>query len=502
MINQQLNILLLSSDKDLLDYVRQVGEAADGPVNVHHAYSLKGLFAANSHISPDLILLDEDHVASYEQKQVAITIASINILAPVVLLRSDRFLQEKNYGVDTTISRKQLNAAALPKLFLNASLCRHRKISKNPQRHPTAQLRNIINNMADGVVIVDEEGILKFMNPTAEKMFGRNQQEMIGEMFGFPLVANETTEINIFNPMREEIVVELRTSVINWDDEPAHLATLRDITGRKRAEVVERTAESLECVRLLAGAIAHEFAQPLQILHHLFAIMEMEDGASVRLAKCKRNAERISNLLRQLRNVVVIERQGYLNGEILDLAASSSLDGQDVFEAISSKLDLSKSAKDHAMENRILFQGVEKLQKLSRRKVDMLDSSAVELQDTAQSNTETPMSSKDLFTKYLRDNKPSEEDIDQIFAQAQRSIMLVDSDGYIQRLNEPTEAIFDRSADELQGFFLGMVSANDSTVPLQIVRRNGEVKTVLAEAVEFHLGQDHMTLLVLEENAA
>ena len=57
-----------------------------------------------------------------------------------------------------------------------------------------ARFRNVISKIADGIIIVDREGIVRFINPAAESLFDRRAEELIGTVFGFPLVAGETTE--------------------------------------------------------------------------------------------------------------------------------------------------------------------------------------------------------------------------------------------------------------------------------------------------------------------
>ncbi|GAI50159.1 unnamed protein product [marine sediment metagenome] len=51
------------------------------------------------------------------------------------------------------------------------------------------RLQNIINNNADGIIIVDCKGIVRFANPAAEIIFSRKKEELVGELFGSPLVS-------------------------------------------------------------------------------------------------------------------------------------------------------------------------------------------------------------------------------------------------------------------------------------------------------------------------
>lgn len=97
------------------------------------------------------------------------------------------------------------------------------------------RLRAIIDHVAEGIVIVNVEGLVRFMNPSAEQLFGRRAEDLLGQPFGFP-VANGTTEIDIVRRSGDPVVAELRVVEMAWEGEAAMLVSLRDITDRKEAE--------------------------------------------------------------------------------------------------------------------------------------------------------------------------------------------------------------------------------------------------------------------------
>src|SRR5688572_18953034 len=100
-----------------------------------------------------------------------------------------------------------------------------------------ARFRNLIIRNADAIVVVDGGGLVRFVNPAAEALFRRPAGELVGGLFGFPLAAGETTEIDVVGPgSNEATVAEMRVVETEWEGERAHLAVLRDITDRKRAE--------------------------------------------------------------------------------------------------------------------------------------------------------------------------------------------------------------------------------------------------------------------------
>ena len=108
-----------------------------------------------------------------------------------------------------------------------------------------ARFRNIIERTVDGIVVVDEDGRVRFANAAAELLFGRSSRELVGHHFGYPLAAAASAEVDVHAPGRPPRVVEMRVARSRWEDQPVFLASLRDVTDRKRLEE-ERAAHQRE----------------------------------------------------------------------------------------------------------------------------------------------------------------------------------------------------------------------------------------------------------------
>lgn len=112
-------------------------------------------------------------------------------------------------------------------------------------RASEARFHNIVTISSDGIVIVDEVGLIRFVNPAAEAIFGRNAKELLGGEFGFPIVSGRTTELDIVQKGNKQTIVEMRVVTTEWEGKPTYLATLRDITERRHAEETLRESEAL-----------------------------------------------------------------------------------------------------------------------------------------------------------------------------------------------------------------------------------------------------------------
>ena len=111
---------------------------------------------------------------------------------------------------------------------------------------------DIIEKIVDGVVIVDTHGIVRFVNPAATALFDRQAEDLLGELFGLPIVTGETKEVDIIRRGVEPVTGEMRVTKIEWEGEDAYLASIRDISDRKRAEAAETEArENAERIRQL-----------------------------------------------------------------------------------------------------------------------------------------------------------------------------------------------------------------------------------------------------------
>ena len=112
-----------------------------------------------------------------------------------------------------------------------------------------ARWHNMIEHNADGIVILAEDHLIRFVNPAAEEMFAQSSDELIGSPFNFALEIDTPSEIDI---LRSEntlpgVTAEMQVVMTTWDDKPAYLATLRDITERKRVkEELEQHRADLE----------------------------------------------------------------------------------------------------------------------------------------------------------------------------------------------------------------------------------------------------------------
>lgn len=106
-----------------------------------------------------------------------------------------------------------------------------------------SRFRKIIESSSDGMIILTSDLRILFLNPAAEKLLDLRQEQAQGNPFGYPVHPGETSEIQIPREGSTPRVVEMHIVRIEWESQKAYLATLRDITDRKRADVALRESE-------------------------------------------------------------------------------------------------------------------------------------------------------------------------------------------------------------------------------------------------------------------
>lgn len=112
-----------------------------------------------------------------------------------------------------------------------------------------ARFRNAIERNVDAIIVVGEDGMVRYANAMAGNMFGQEPSRLKGAPFGFPVIVGETTELDVV-VNGEPRLAEMRVSESVWDGETVCLALLRDVTHltvlrRERAgQVAARLAEA------------------------------------------------------------------------------------------------------------------------------------------------------------------------------------------------------------------------------------------------------------------
>ena len=190
------------------------------------------------------------------------------------IFRGQKIIQAKNQELNREIvERKQAQAAIL----------------ENEQR-----VRSIMENVADGLVTIDERGIIDSVNPATERLFGYAAEELIGENIsilmpkplrdqhdGFIQAYLASGKSNILGICPREVTgrckdgstieIELSVSKVLLGGTQVFIGAMRDATARKREQTIlhaaKQEAERANLAKSKFFAVAsHDIRQPLHAM--------------------------------------------------------------------------------------------------------------------------------------------------------------------------------------------------------------------------------------------
>jgi len=284
-----LRILLVEDDpQDAFLLRKTLAEAGSEPFELVWVERLSEGVQQLEEEGFDAILLD----LSLPDSRGLVTVETLRATAPeipiVVLTGSDDkdlAFQAVQQGAQDYLVKEKL-AGDLLATAIGYAIERNRLIRKQEQqmqemRASETRFHHLVETHVDGVLVVDRNGVVRFVNPVAEALLGHPQDELLGKLFGFPVVGSESTELHL--PRRDggSTVVEMRVVGTEWEGEPVFLASLRDITARQRAE--EQIRASLGEKETLLKEIHHRVKNNLQLITSLLSMQarRIEDAKAL-----------------------------------------------------------------------------------------------------------------------------------------------------------------------------------------------------------------------------
>ncbi len=206
----------------------------------------------------DIILLD----LSLPDSHGIDTFITLNVRMPNVpivvftgLSDEDMVIQLMQTGAQDYLVKGQVGADLLIR-SIRYAIERHRMRIQLEQRSVALEasetrFRTIITHTSEAIFVVDASRFIRFVNPASERMFEISTEDLIGSRFPFPISVGTASEVTIERAQSEPVISEMSVVATEWEGEQAYLASLREITSRKKAESALR--DELSSRQAIAG---------------------------------------------------------------------------------------------------------------------------------------------------------------------------------------------------------------------------------------------------------
>ncbi len=205
--------------------------------------------------------------------------------------------------------------------------------------------RTVVENADEGMLVVQDFKCV-FANPQMGRMLGLSPDELPGRSFMDFIHPDEGSQIlerhrrrigGEAAPSRDEFRiigaggeprwVDINVVLIRWQERPATLNFLRDVTARRegereRARLQDQLAQAqkMESIGRLAGGVAHDFNNMLQIISGNAALILAELPADSPWAEAVRQIEQSAQQSTALtRQLLAFARQQAIKPETVDL---------------------------------------------------------------------------------------------------------------------------------------------------------------------------------------
>jgi PAS domain S-box-containing protein len=194
------------------------------------------------------------------------------------------------------------------------------------------KLLNAVEQTDEVIFMTDSEGIITYVNPAFERVYGFTKNETLGrtphflesgttttteqyESFWQDLLSGKRVQSELVNKSKDGRLISVDTSMNpifdGQGDIIGFIAVQSDITERKRGEEERKTlqqqlfqAQKMESIGTLAGGIAHDFNNILGIILGHTSFIEPGDidpaTLSTRMGAITKAVQRGANLVRQI----------------------------------------------------------------------------------------------------------------------------------------------------------------------------------------------------------
>ncbi|MCS7214577.1 MAG: PAS domain S-box protein [Thermodesulfovibrio sp.] len=213
-------------------------------------------------------------------------------------------------------------------------------------RESEEKYRTIIENAGEAIVIT-QDGLVKFVNPKSYEISGYSEEELLTKPFAeflHPEDRQQAVDLHMRLlsgekglPMNYQVRIidkrgnikwlDTNTALIKWENKPATLNFIRDITELKKAEEEKEAlykqllhAQKMEAIGKFATSIAHDFNNILTSIKGFtqlaFSSLSENDPIRFYLKNVLASSERAEKMIKQL---LAFSRKQVLEKKVINI---------------------------------------------------------------------------------------------------------------------------------------------------------------------------------------
>jgi two-component system sensor kinase FixL len=185
-----------------------------------------------------------------------------------------------------------------------------------------ARWKTIVDTATEGVVTIDDRGIVETMNGAAERLFGWTAAELVGrnvkDLMPAPFAAEHDDYLRRYLATGERRIIGIGREVVGQkrdgtqfpidlsvgegtiDGRKFFTAVISDITERKAMQTKLAQTERLAAVGELAAGVAHEVNNPINTIINCAQLIEDGDDAHANCRVIIEEGQRVAEIVRDL----------------------------------------------------------------------------------------------------------------------------------------------------------------------------------------------------------
>ncbi len=218
------------------------------------------------------------------------------------------------------------------------------------------RFRKLIQENTDVIIVIDTKRIIQFINNAGEILFEKSKERLINTKYEYKFNCGEFSEFEIKQKTGQRRIIEMHVVETEWEQKPVYLATLRDITFRKKIED-ELKKSNIKLQKLMEETVnglvsAMEMRDPYTAGHQKrVAELATKIAGEMGLDKDQVNGIRIASLIHDIGKIHVpseiLSKPGKLTDVEFAIVKSHSKAGYEILKTIEFPWPVAETVLQH-----------------------------------------------------------------------------------------------------------------------------------------------------------